>query len=127
MPPAIKGLYSKMLKKNPLDRPSMREIICSDEFFHAIVNFKHSDATIERLRSELGPYNYGVAPFETGELEIKRIDFEDGDYYLGEVKLGTNIRHGRGVYITSSFISECWRKDDKRLSGRSIFSNGEVY
>jgi hypothetical protein len=117
-----------MLKKNALDRPSMREIICSDEFFHAIVNFKHSDATIERLRSELGPYNYGVAPFETGELEIQRYDFPSGNYYLSEVKLGTNILHGRGVYISSSFISECWWKDNKRcFSGREIFSNGEVY
>jgi hypothetical protein len=49
----------------------MREIICLDEFFHAIVNFKHSNATIERLRSKHGIYKYGVAPFETGELEIK--------------------------------------------------------
>jgi serine/threonine protein kinase len=113
VPPAIKKLYSKMLKKNPLDRPSMREIICSDEFFHAIVNFKLSDETIERLRSELGPYKYGVTPFETGELEIKRFDHPNGKYYLGEVKLGTKIPHGRGVHITSSSISESWWKDGK--------------
>ena len=114
-----------MLKKNPLDRPSMREIIDTDEFFHAIVNFKHFDATIERLRSEHGPFKYGPAPFETGDVEIKRVDYTNGDYYLGEVKLGTNILHGRGVYITSSSISESWRKDDKRcFNGRSIFSNG---
>ncbi len=117
-----------MLKKNPFDRPSMREIICLDEFFHAIVNLKHSDATIERLRSEHGLYKYGVAPFETGELEIKGIDLTDGDYYLGEVKLGTNILHGRGVHITSSSISESWWKDDNKcFSGREIFSCGDVY
>jgi hypothetical protein len=72
------------------------------------VNFKHRDPTIERLRSDHGPFHYGPAPFETEEVEIKRVDYPDGDYYLGEVKVGTNIPHGRGVYFNSSFISESW-------------------
>ena len=102
-----------MLKKDPLSRPSLREIISSDEFFHAIVNVKHSDATIERLRSEHGLFNYGVTPFETKEVEIKRIDWSIDHYYLGEVKQGTKIRHGRGVWIYSSFIEESFWMDDK--------------
>ena len=103
-----------MLKKDPLSRPSFNEIISSDDFFHVIVNVKHSNAKIERLRTEHGLFKYGVTPFETGEVEIKRIDWSIGHYFLGDVKKGTKIRHGRGILVHSSYIEESFWKDDKK-------------
>ena len=41
--------------------------------------------------------HYGLG--DPNDREFKIIINEDGDYYGGEVKKGTDIRHGRGLLI----------------------------
>ena len=70
------------------------------------------------------PYNYGEPHFEIGEVELKHFMCE-GSYYYGEVKAGSNIKHGRGVMVftdpSDPLLQEGWWRDDQLNSrGRSI-------
>ena len=77
-------------------------------------------------------YDFGQAPFAVGSITFGRIDYEQGNFYLGEVKAGTNQRHGRGVDVIlaeeNPFILEAWWKDDdSNFRGRLIWASGDVY
>jgi len=88
---------------------------------------------IEEKKRGLGTFQYGVcAPFEMGQVQFKRISYPGGYTYEGEVKAGTEVWHGRGVYVRASGgeeqMHEGWFKDGNRHGrGRSIWQDGSVY
>ncbi len=112
---------------DPVNRPNLKDIIQSDDFINFITSYKHSSQQIENLRKEHGLFKFGLAPFDTGDLTIAAFTIDDENTYIGEVKLGTLEKHGRGVYINdtifSKFITEAWWMNGKPI-GRKIDANG---
>jgi hypothetical protein len=67
-----------------------------------------------------------------GQVQFKRISYPGGYIYEGEVKFGTEVWHGRGIYVRVSGgeeqMHEGWFKDGNRHGrGRSIWQDGSVY
>ncbi len=61
-------LIKNMTNIDPAKRPNIKDIIQSDDFFYFIADIKHSNQRIANLREELGPFKFGEAPLETGDL-----------------------------------------------------------
>jgi hypothetical protein len=70
------------------------------------------------------------------ELNIDEIEYrnegcksEAGDVYVGEFRIGTNIREGRGLLISSeNYIYEGYWVDDRKFGyGRILIANGSAY
>lgn len=59
----------------------------------------------------------------------KSINNADGEIYIGEFRKGTNIREGRGIFITNrgDLYEGFWIDDDKFGTGRMIMKDGSIY
>ena len=57
------------------------------------------------------------------DREFKTIRYADG-YYEGEVLKGTEIRHGRGLWIGECLYEGYWRNDKRHGKGLFIFDDG---
>ena len=44
-------------------------------------------------------FRFGEDPFDKGDVELKRITQNPDEYYKGEVIVGTDTRHGKGIYL----------------------------
>lgn len=57
------------------------------------------------------------------------IIMENMAQYEGQWKVGTNVRHGKGIQIwmDGSIYEGWWRKDKTHGHGRVIHANGDVY
>ena len=64
-------LLLRMTSFEPAMRPRIKDIVQSDEFFHLVACIKSSHQEVERLRAKEDPFEYGPAPFETGDLTIR--------------------------------------------------------
>ena len=77
-----------------------------------------------------GSFEFGDPPFDTGRVEFKLLTYGN-EHYQGEVKVGTDIRHGRGILVsndTNYQMYEGWWRENKRAHiGRTIWKSGGVY
>ena len=86
---------------------------------------------VEEVRSQLGDFDYEMPPPGVKEDLEERPGFKDkkGGTYYGQWIKGTQIREGKGIYITHDRkLSEGWFMNNK-LNGRSRFinTNGNYY
>lgn len=62
--------------------------------------------------------------------EYREINYNNGDQYKGEVKEGTNIKHGKGIYIWARGVGQYegdWVNDSKTGYGVFTWKNGDRY
>jgi len=70
------------------------------------------------------------------EIDFSSVEFrnevhinEDDEIYIGQFKIGTSIKEGRGIMLTASkdLYEGYWVNNEKCGKGRMIFCNGDVY
>ena len=66
---------------------------------------------------------YGFGNHE--EREFKTIEFENGDYYEGEVKIGTEIPDGRGFIFSESVFEGYFKNGKPHRKCITIEQNGD--
>lgn len=147
VPKEVSNLVMEMLHKDPSRRPEMQHVntrlmaplvavmqsatIPKFEDLKFTLTSKHP--VIEERKRGLGTFQYGICvPFEMGQVQFKRIAYPGGYVYEGEVKAGTEVWHGRGVFVRvtggEEQLHEGWFKDGNRHGrGRCIWQDGSVY
>ncbi len=54
--------------------------------------------------------------------------YYNGNYYEGELIKGTEIKHGRGLYIAKDYIYEgYWKNDQYHGRGLKIYDDGGYF
>ena len=99
---------------------------------------KVSDHVSPKIRSkyeELGPFRYLKADWKSleldkNDLEVRApVEREDGSIYLGQWRIGTEFREGRGVSILSdgALYEGFWKDGQQHGKGRIIYPSQDVY
>ena len=93
-----------------------------------------TEETVEVFRA-LGPFRTKNSDIPL-ELDFNNLEFrnevhinEDDEIYIGQFKVGTNVKEGRGIMLTASkdLYEGYWVNNEKCGKGRMIFCNGDVY
>jgi hypothetical protein len=93
-----------------------------------------TESTIETFRV-LGPFKTKNSDIPM-EIDFSNTEFrnevrvnEDDEIYIGQFKVGTNIKEGRGIMLTSAkdLYEGYWVNGERCGKGRMIFWNGDIY
>lgn len=95
----------------------------------------HVSDTVFNLFSKFGQFKYRKSDWKALGLDKKNLEttklikYKNDSYYYGQLRKGTDVKEGRGVFVTEdgSLYEGFWKHGKQYGKGRMIYTSNAIY